>query len=60
MPNETDEEKNICHVCIKLWGLYQAKGGLATVVLNDKAESAFPRVSQMSENLLSVLYVEAS
>lgn len=60
MPNETDEEKNICHVCIKLWGLYQTKGGVGTIIMNDKVESAFPRPSQMSEYLLSVLYLEAS
>lgn len=60
IPDEVDEEKNIWHVCIKLQGLYQAKGGLATTIMNDKIESAFARPSQISENLLSVLYVEAS
>lgn len=60
MPNQLDEEKSIWPVCIKLWGLYQAKVGLATIIMNDKVESAFPRPSQMSENLLSLLYVEAS
>lgn len=60
MPSEVDEEKNIWHVCIKLRGLYRAKGGLATIIMDDKVESAFPRPSQMSEYFLSVLYVETS
>lgn len=60
MPNQVDEEKSIWPVCIKLWGLYQAKDGLATIIMDDEVESAFPRPFQMSENVLSVLYVEAS
>lgn len=43
---------------IKLWGLYQGKVGMATVIMNDKVDSAFPKPSQMNENLHSVLYVE--
>lgn len=58
MPNET--EKNICHMCIKLWGLYLGKGGMATVIMNDKVDSAFTEPSQMIENLHSVLYVEGT
>lgn len=51
MPNET--EKNLCHMAIKLWGLCQAKGGMATVIMNDRVDSAFPKPSQMNENLRS-------
>lgn len=58
MPNET--EKNICHMCIKLWELYQAKGGTARVIMNDKVDSAFPKPSQMNENLHSYLCVEGT
>lgn len=47
-------------MCIKLWGLYQAKTGMATVVMNDKVDSAFPKPSKMNENLHFGLYVEGT
>lgn len=38
MPNEVDEDKKIWHVCVKLQGLCQVKGGLVTIIMNDKIE----------------------
>lgn len=38
MPDEVDEDKKIWHVCIKLQGLCQVKGGLVTIIMNDKIE----------------------
>lgn len=55
MPNETKENMSRVH---KALGTVSAKDGMATVIMNDKVESAFPRPSQMNENLHSVLYVE--
>lgn len=53
LPNKTDEEKSIWHMCEKP---YQTDMGLVSKTIHRKAMH-FLRPFQISENLLSVSYV---